>query len=77
MSSTDGSTAFEIRPAKPGDEAAIAQLIHALAEYEKLSDQCIVTPEMIRSQIFGEKPAAEVLIAWSGGEAVAFALFFS
>lgn len=78
MSENSASKAiFEIRPARPGDEGVIVELIHALSVYEKMEDQCVVTPEAIRAHVFGERPAAEVLIAWVGTEAVAFALYFT
>ncbi|MBN1475848.1 GNAT family N-acetyltransferase [Candidatus Sumerlaeota bacterium] len=68
---------FEIRAAVPGDEVAIAGLIHELAEYERLSDECTVTPESLRAHLFAERPAVEALVATSEGETVAYALFFS
>ena len=51
-------------------------MIGALAEYEKLSELCVSTPEDIDSALFGPQPAAEVVIAWKDGEACGFALFF-
>lgn len=74
---SDPKANCEIRPAQPGDEGVIADLIRALSVYEKMEDQCVVTPEGIRAHIFGERPAAQVLIAWMGSEAVAFALYFT
>lgn len=66
----------EIEFAKPGDEGEICRLIHALAEYEKEPQSCVATPEMVRNQLFGEKPGAECLIARVGDRVVGFALFF-
>ena len=54
----------------------ILRLIRGLAEYERLSDEAVVTEAAVRDSLFGEKPAAEVLIAERGGEAAGFALFF-
>jgi GNAT superfamily N-acetyltransferase len=68
---------FQIRDAAPGDEAALAGMIRELAAYEKLADQCVVTPEMLRGQLFGERPAAEALIVHVGEEPVAYAIFFT
>jgi GNAT superfamily N-acetyltransferase len=81
------TTAFTLRAAELRDVAAIVQLIRDLAEFEKLTHLVQVTPEKLRPQLFGEKPAAEALVAEigdgkvvdgkSGGEVVAFALFFT
>jgi GNAT superfamily N-acetyltransferase len=65
--------AFSIRPAELRDVAPIVGLIR---EFEKLTHLLQVTPEKLRPQLFGEKPAAEAYVAESGGEVVAFALFF-
>lgn len=63
------------RPAAPGDEELILSFIRALADYEKMSDQVVATPELLREWIF-EKKKAEVIFAETGGKAVGFALFF-
>jgi GNAT superfamily N-acetyltransferase len=68
---------FTIRAAVRGDAAEILRLIAALAEYEKLSDMLVGTEAMLERQLFGERPAAECLIAERGGRAVGFALFFT
>ncbi|MCC5874655.1 MAG: ribonuclease HI [Candidatus Sumerlaeia bacterium] len=62
--------------AKPGDEEEICRLIHALAKYEKEPESCVATPEMVREQLFGDKPGAECLLASMDGRVVGFALFF-
>ncbi len=67
----------DIRRAQPADVAAILAFIRALAEYEKLTHACVATEQMLHDQLFGEHPAAEVLIADVEGESVGFALFFS
>lgn len=63
------------RPAVPGDEELILSFIQALADYEKMSDQVVATPEVLREWIF-EKKTAEVIFAEAGGKAVGYALFF-
>jgi len=75
-------TSFTLRPAELRDVGAIVQLIRGLAEFENLTHLVQVTPEKLRPQLFGEKPAAEALVAElgdgkSGGEVVGFALFFT
>ena len=75
-------TRFTVRPAELRDVGAIVQLIRGLAEFEQLTHLLQVTPEKLRPQLFGERPAAEALVAETGdgkgsGEVVAFALFFT
>ncbi len=81
---------FVLRPAELRDVAAIVQMIRDLAEFEQLGHLVQVTPEKLRPQLFGEKPAAEALVAElgdgggssgssgrNGGAVVGFALFFT
>jgi GNAT superfamily N-acetyltransferase len=65
-----------IRFARPDDVPTIVDLIRALAEYERLSDQCAATEEAIQEHVFGARPYCEVLMAEVGGRTVGFALFF-
>lgn len=58
------------------DASLILALIRELADYEKLSDQVSATEDALRQTLFGERPAAEVLIARQNGEPAGFALFF-
>ncbi len=68
---------FALRNAELRDVGAIVQLIRDLAEFEQLTHLLQVTPEKLRPQLFGERPAAEAMVAERGGEVVAFALFFT
>ena len=65
-----------IRFATEDDLPLILDFIRGLAEYEQLADACVATDEKLRSTLFSNSPAAEVLIASVAGEAVGFALFF-
>jgi len=67
---------LSIRPATADDVPLIRQLIAELAEYERLADAAVATDDSLREQLFGARPAAEVLIGEVDGEAAAFALFF-
>ena len=58
------------------DLPLILELIQGLAEYERLRDQCVATEEKLRATLFGERPAAEVLIASLDDVPSGFALFF-
>jgi GNAT superfamily N-acetyltransferase len=66
----------DIRFGNPADVATIAELIRALARYEKLEHEVTMTEERLAVALFGERPYAETLIAEIGGEPVGFALFF-
>lgn len=65
-----------LRRATRADVPEILRLIRALAEYEKLSGEVVATEAALAQTLFGERPAAEVLLAEEGGRAVGFALFF-
>ncbi|HEY2785027.1 MAG TPA: GNAT family N-acetyltransferase [Fimbriiglobus sp.] len=66
-----------IRPATPADVPAIAALIRALAEYEKLGYEVVLAEGALHRHLFGPRPFAEVLLAEHDGKPVGFALFFS
>ena len=72
---TSGSS-FEIRTATLADVPTILQLIRDLATYERAPNEVTATEEQLRDVLFGEKPAAEVLLALAGGAPVGFAVFF-
>jgi len=67
---------LSIRFAGPTDCATILGFIRELAEYERLSHEVTADEAQLRATLFGERPAAEVLLAELGGAAVGFALFF-
>ncbi len=65
-----------IRFATPDDVPVIAELIRALAEYERLSHEVVLDETELRAHLFGERRYAEVLLAEHEGAVVGFALFF-
>ena len=67
---------FFLRPATAADVPVILGCIQALAEYERLAHECIATEELLHESLFGARPAAEVVLAFSGDEAAGFALWF-
>lgn len=67
---------ISILPANAADVPVILAFIRGLAEYEKLTHQCVATEESLRKSLFGDRPFAEVLIARAGDKPVGFALFF-
>lgn len=68
---------FDLIPASPEHVPAIMELITALAEFERLTHLLEVTPEALHDHLFGQRRAAEVVVALVAGEVVGFALFFS
>ena len=67
---------FEIRSASRDDVQLILRLIRDLATYERAPNDVVATEEGLRRVLFGEKPAAEVRLAFEGDTPVGFALFF-
>jgi GNAT superfamily N-acetyltransferase len=65
-----------IRPATSADVPVIAELIRALARFERLEDEVVMTEELLERALFGQRPYAEVLLAEDDGRPVGFALFF-
>ena len=69
-------TNVRIVPAGPDDVPIILDLIKALGDYERMSDQVVATEDGLRAWLFGERPAAEVVLAYVDRTVVGFALFF-
>jgi GNAT superfamily N-acetyltransferase len=71
------SFTFRLRAAEPNDVPAIVGMIRELALFEKLEHLVQVTPQSLRPHLFGERPAAECVVAEVAGRVVGFALFFT
>ncbi len=65
-----------IRKAKAKDVKQIFTFIKELAKYEKLSKDVVATEKLLKSNLFGKRKFAEVLIAEFNGKDAGFALFF-
>jgi GNAT superfamily N-acetyltransferase len=65
-----------IRPATVDDVALILRFIEGLADYEHLRHECVATETRLAATLFGDRPAAEVLLGFTGDEPAGFALFF-
>ena len=65
-----------LRPARPGDVPLVLALIRELADYERLSDAVVADETLLADALFGDAPAAEVVIAEVDGAPAGFALFF-
>jgi GNAT superfamily N-acetyltransferase len=67
---------FEIRPARVEDVPVILELIRELATYERAPGEVTATEEQLVDVLFGERSAAEVLLAFEGKSPIGFAVFF-
>jgi GNAT superfamily N-acetyltransferase len=67
---------FQIRPATVADVPVILRFIRELAVYEKLLHEVTATEDLLRRQLFGERPMAEVILAVEDGMEAGLALFF-
>jgi len=67
---------IRIVPATKRDVPVILSLIKGLADYERLAHEVEATEDGIRDALFGEWPAAEVVLAYVGADVAGFALFF-
>jgi GNAT superfamily N-acetyltransferase len=65
-----------IRDATPADTHTIAELIRALADYERLAHEVRLDERDLHEHLFGAHRYAEVAIAEDGGDVAGFALFF-
>lgn len=67
---------FTLRAANRSDVHLVLRCLRALAEYERLLDACVATEEQLRETLFGEDPAAEVILAFDGDAVAGFALWY-
>lgn len=71
---TAGQTS--VRPATAQDAGLLLELFGALADYEQLRDELHATESQIVDALFGERPAAQALIAERDSQPAGYALFF-
>lgn len=67
---------LSLRPARPGDEGAIFELVGALARYEKLEGAMVATPADLAAALFAKNPKVFCDLAEVDGAVVGFALWF-
>jgi GNAT superfamily N-acetyltransferase len=67
---------MQILPATPKDIPIIRRLIEALADYEKLREECIISDDDLNEWLF-VTPKAKAVVCWQQGEPVGFALYFN
>ena len=67
---------LSIRQATRADVPLVFSFVKDLAEYEKLGHLVVATEELIAEELFGANSRTEVLLGYSGGQPVAFAVYF-
>lgn len=67
---------MKIRGATREDVPIILRLIRDLAEYERAPGEVTATEGQLTNVLFGERPAAEVVLAFESDTPVGFAVFF-
>lgn len=67
---------LSIRTARPGDEAEILRLVHALAVYEREPDAVKATEASLGETLFGDVPRVWAHLAEIDGKVVGLALWF-
>ncbi len=71
-----GTPRIQLRAAEIEDISQILSFIRELADYEKLAHEVVADEATLATHLFGEHPAAEVVIADVDGQPAGFALFF-
>ncbi|HEX5224607.1 MAG TPA: GNAT family N-acetyltransferase [Solirubrobacteraceae bacterium] len=73
----DVASAVCVRPATREDVPLLLELFGELARYEKLEQLLVADEQLLTRALFGERPAAEALIAELDGEVAGYAVFYS
>lgn len=68
---------LSIRCAAESDVPAILDLVRQLAEHQQMAHTVTATEDRLREALFGERPAAEVLLADWEGDSAGVAIFFA
>lgn len=65
-----------IRAARPQDVPVLLEMFRELAQYERLEHLLRATEQRLHDALFGERPAAQALIAELGPQVAGYAVFF-
>ena len=65
-----------LRAATPEDASLLCDLVRELAEFEGLTHECAITPEVIADHVLGPKRCAAAIIAECDGTPAGFALYY-
>ncbi|MBS1861054.1 MAG: GNAT family N-acetyltransferase [Actinobacteria bacterium] len=66
-----------IRAATEADVQLLFDLICELATYEKLREEVVGTPEILRASLFDRGDAEALVVESAGGEPVGYAIFYT
>jgi GNAT superfamily N-acetyltransferase len=69
-----GDQEIEVRPGSAEDVPLLLSFIRSLAEFEKL--EVTATEDGLAESLFGERPAAQTLLAFVDGRPAAYAVYF-
>ncbi|KAJ1842303.1 hypothetical protein LPJ70_003872, partial [Coemansia sp. RSA 2708] len=70
------SNAITLRPATEQDVGLVLWFIRQLATYERAPEQVTATESLLRKNLFGPTPYAQVILASVGDQPAGFALYF-
>ncbi len=76
MDSANRSALPVVRPAEREDVAVLLEMFRELAEYERIEHELRARERGLTAALFGQRPAAEALIAERDGEVLGYALHF-
>ena len=65
-----------LRDAAVADIAAVMRLVRGLADYEKLTAQCVATEADYQRELFGPQTVARAALAWIDDTAVGVGVWF-
>ena len=71
---TSSHPAIRLEAARERDLPLILHFIQGLADYEHLADEVTTTTDDLQRALFGQRPAAEVVIAYADDEPAGFAV---
>jgi len=66
-----------IEPVTEADIPVVHDMIMGLADNLGYAHEAVATEADLHRALFGERPQAEVVVAWVAGEAAGFALFYN
>jgi GNAT superfamily N-acetyltransferase len=67
---------LRLTPAREEDADLLCLLIQELADFENLGSECHISVQAVRDHLLGQRRSAEAVIAWIGGQAAGFAVYY-
>lgn len=65
-----------VRPIEDGDVPTVVGLMHGLATFEDMAQECVLTDGQLREALFGDPPVLHGRVACHDGEIVGAVLWF-